>query len=429
MVAGIPHSHGRLGPLVEVLGKPLSLINQVLQNVEARQGGVALDGKPDAAGWSAQVKPVLSHQDGHSGRRLRGLAWGLVLLTLAGWLLMNRPMLMTYFQPSPLAATQHKGIAPPVVAPSAAAEPEVEAVAIPAPAISSTPQLTRSLFSAWQSESPVVVSPVPPRHQPVFNAAPAKAVLAPQVEGEFSIKPAETTAANPVVSVIEPPLEAANTAKQVKSNQEEPGVRGVVNKQVRPDQEVNLLIQRAVDHEQKGRLNEALVTLRQAINSYPQSEDARQLLAAYLFESKQDSEAVAVLQTGIKQYPGQIGLSKSLAKWQLSHGQPEPVLQTLKPVANLLIQDAESQWMLAMAYQQTGQHAAALPHFERATVLRPGVAQWMVAYAISLQAAGQSAQALQQLQLAYNMPLSERLSEFVSQRIRQLGGTVPVRSE
>lgn len=430
MVAGIPHGYGRLGPLVEVLGKPLSLINQVLQNVEARQGSAALDGKPDAAGWSAQVKPVLSHQDGHSGRMLRRLAWGLVLLALAGWLLMNGPMLMAYFQPAPLAAKQHKGIVPPKVAPSVAAEPEVEAVAIPAPAISSTPQLTRSLFSAWQSESPVVVSPVPPRHPPVVaNAAPAKAVPAPQVEGEFSIKPAEATAANPVVSVIEPPLEAANTAKQVKSNQEEAVVRGVVNKQVRPDQEVNLLIQRAVDHEQKGRLNEALVTLRQAINSYPQSEDARQLLAAYLFESKQDSEAVSVLQTGIKQYPGQIGLSKSLAKWQLSHGQPEPVLQTLKPVANLLIQDAESQWMLAMAYQQTGQHAAALPHFERATVLRPGVAQWMVAYAISLQAAGQSAQALQQLQLAYNMPLSERLSEFVSQRIRQLGGTVPARNE
>lgn len=429
MVAGIPHGHGRLGPLVQVLGKQLSLINQVLQNVEGRQGGVALDGKPDTAGWSAQVKPVLSHQGAHSSHWLRRLAWGLVLLALAGWLLMNWPMLMAYFKPAPLAATQNKVIAPPIVAPSVAAEPAVEAVAIPAPAISSTPQLTRSLFSAWQSESPVVVSPVPPRHPPVANAAPAKAVPAPQVEGEFSIKLAEATAANPVVSVIEPPLEAANTAKQVKSNQEEPGVRGVVNKQLRPDQEVNLLIQRAVDHEQKGRLNEALVTLRQAINSYPQSEDARQLLAAYLFESKQEPEAVAVLQAGIKQYPGQIGLSKSLAKWQLSHGQPEAVLQTLKPVANLLIQDAESQWMLAMAYQQTGQHAAALPHFERATVLRPGVAQWMVAYAISLQAAGQSAQALQQLQLAYNMPLSERLSDFVSQRIRQLGGTVPARNE
>lgn len=407
----------------------MSLINQVLQNVEARQGGVALDGQSEAAGWSAQVKPVLSHQGTHSSRWLRRLAWGLVLLVLAGWLLMNWPLLMAYFHPAPSAASQNKGIAPQVVAPSVAAEPEVEAVAIPAPAITSTPQLTKSLFSAWQSESPAVVSPVPPRHQPVVNAAPAKVAPAPQVEGEFSIKPAEATAANPVVSVIEPPLEAANTAKQVKSIQEESGVRGVVNKQVRPDQEVNLLIQRAVDHEQKGRFNEALVTLRQAINSYPQSEDARQLLAAYLFESKQEQEAVAVLQAGIKQYPGQIGLSKSLAKWQLSHGQPEPVLQTLKPVANLLIQDAESQWMLAMAYQQTGQHAAALPHFERATMLRPGVAQWMVAYAISLQAAGQSAQALQQLQLAYNMPLSERLSEFVSQRIRQLGGTVPARSE
>lgn len=408
----------------------MSLINQVLQNVEAR-GSTVLDGRPEAAGWDAQVKPVLLHQGTSAHAWIKWLLLGCLLLALIAGLQMNGSWLLSYFHPAHVTEPASNTMIPKVTSASASVAPMAEAVPVQAASAWEPPQLTKSLFSAWQSDPSAAVI-----HQPVRNKsatepafAPVKAPVATQVEGEFTMKPAETVVASPVVSVIEPPLEAANAAKLAKNNEGDPGPKGVVNKQVRPDQEVNLLIQRAVDHEQKGRLSEALATLRQALTTYPQSEDARQLLAAYLFESRQEVEAVSVLQTGLKQYPGQIGLAKALAKWQLSHGQPDAVLQTLKPVANLLIQDAESQWMLAMAYQQTAQHAAALPHFERAITLQPGRAQSMVAYAISLQAAGQPTQALQQFQLAYQLPLSDRLSEFVSQRIRQLGGTVSTHSE
>ena len=397
----------------------MSLINQVLQNVEARQGGAATDG------WAGQVKPVLSHQS-TSGGWVKRLVWGLVLLAMAGWLLtINWPMLAARLHTNGQRAVSSQQ--PTVVT---ALKPAVPVTDVATPDVQpawTPPQLTKSLFSAWQSET---ASPVATHAKPVTPAqpVPAKTGIAPQIEGEFTIKPVAQAVANPVVSAIEPPLDVSNALKPARA-EEESGPKGIVNKQIRPEQEVNVQIQRAVDQEQKGRLNEALGILRQVLNTSPQSEDARQLLAAYLFESKQEQEAVAVLQSGIKQFPGQIGLSKSLAKWQMARGQSEAVLQTLKPAANLFIQDAEVQWMQAMAYQQTGQHAAALPHFERAITLRPGHAPWIVAYAISLQAAGQPAQALQQLQQAYNLPLSDRLSEFVGQRIRQLGGTAVVRSE
>jgi len=392
----------------------LSLINQVLQNVEARQGGAATDG------WAGQVKPVLSHQS-TSGGWVKRLVWGLVLLALAGWLVtINWPMLAARLHTGQQTVSSQQ----PTVVAVTPAEPLTDAATQDVHPAWMPPQLTKSLFSAWQSET---ASPVATRAKPA-QPVPAKTGVAPQIEGEFTIKPAAQAVANPEVSAIEPPLDVANALKPSRT-EDESGPKGIVNKQIRPEQEVNVQIQRAVDQEQKGRLNEALGILRQVLNTSPQSEDARQLLAAYLFESKQEQEAVAVLQSGIKQFPGQIGLSKSLAKWQMARGQSEAVLQTLKPAANLFIQDAEVQWMLAMAYQQTGQHAAALPHFERAITLRPGHAPWIVAYAISLQAAGQPAQALQQLQQAYNLPLSDRLSEFVGQRIRQLGGTAVVRSE
>lgn len=398
----------------------MSLINQVLQNVEARQGS-------PADSWAGQVKPVLSSQPVSSGRWVNRLIGGGLVVAAASWVWLNGPMLLAYLYPQHVTAmTAVTRTTPASPTTETANKPLSIAAATASKGVEDTtwaaPQLTKSLFSAWHAEpasGKVAVLPAVNKMKPGLTAAnPAT----PQVEGEFSMKAADHAAVTVATIESASPLQAG--VMQNKAEDEKSADKGLVNKHVRPEQEVNVLIQRAVDHEQKGRLNEALVLLRQALTTTPQSEDARQLLAAYLFESKQDAEAVSVLQSGIKQFPAQVGLSKSLAKWQLAHGQAEALLQTLKPAANALAQDAESQWMLAMAYQQTGQHTAALPHFERAITLRPGYAQWMVAYAISLQTAGQNAQALQQLQQAQSLPLSERLLEFVTQRIRQLGGNV-----
>ena len=76
-----------------------------------------------------------------------------------------------------------------------------------------------------------------------------------------------------------------------------------------------------------------------------------------------------------------------------------------------------------MAYQQSGQHAFAVPYFDQALKLQPGQAQWYVAAAMSLQALGQNAVALNQLQTAQNLPMSERMADFVAQRIQQLSVT------
>lgn len=400
----------------------MSLINQVLKNVEGRQGAAISDG------WSGQIKPVLVQQAPASWwRRLIPVV---LLIGLVVWMYLQWPVLMDWARLQQ-SGSQGKTLPPVLVAGAHAHEKESQRPPAERPRTNAAPQLTRTLFSDWRTqldtpsqpaETPkIALQPKGVSPQVASQAMPAKVAALPQVEGEFMIKPVESTPAT-VVSAIEPPLVTTGTGKH-KAQTEPESAKGLVQKQLRPEQEVNQLIQRALDHEQKGRMSEAMATLRQALVTYPQSEDARQWLAAYLFESKQDQEAITLLQTGIKQYPDQVNLSKSLAKWQLAHGQPEAVLSTMKPVAKAFSQDAESQWMMAMAYQQTGQHASALTHFERANTLRPGQAQWMVAYAISLQAAGQSAQALQQLQLAQSLPLSERLAEFVGQRIRQLGGS------
>lgn len=391
----------------------MSLINQVLQDVEKRQAGDA------HASWAGQVRPVLQVSIPDTERNwLKSLFWLLLLVgaaclivyTHADWLrLLNR-----------WSAPEQQALP---IAMAKTASPQAALIGPVNPPVQSAhlwDGLARTLSGNWQSETHAAVKEVPKLATVATEGLSAKNTHQ-NTQALSSVEAgAEVPAASePVLKGAQPevmPMGAPKTTGQTGGWTD----KGMVNKQVKPDQEVNVLIQRAEDQEQKGRSSEALALLRQAVVAYPQSEDARQLLVSYLFEAKQDAEAVALLRTGLKSYPEQRGLRKLLAKWQLSHGQPEAVLETLKPMLQESTPDAELSWMLAMANQQSGQHGQALPYFERAINLQPGHAQWYVAYALSLRAAGQANQALQQLQMAQNLPLSERMSEFVSQQIKQL---------
>lgn len=369
----------------------MSLINQVLHNVEKRQG-VGMSHV-----WGAQVKPVIGHPPVGGLRFKRALGILLVLLAAGGvWWWPQLPGAPL----APPAATAGRPLAQ-------TAAPAANSAAMRPVAGWPGPQLTRVLSSAWQVEPAGKVARADA--QSTFATAGVSDIPVAKAEGEVHSPPTQ-----PVAIHLLP--EAVGRAKSAP-------VSGVVSKQVKPEQEVNVMIQRALDHEQKGRGSEALATLRQAVERYPQSEDARQLLASTLLDHGEEAEALALLQGGIRQYPEQGMLRKSLAKWQLSHTQPAAALENLRPLAQSSAQDAEWQWMMAMACQQTGQHAEALPYFEQAIVLHPGQAQSYVAYAVSLQMLGQRAQALQQLRTAQDLPMSERMSAFVTQRIQQLSAT------
>ena len=399
----------------------VSLINQVLQDVEKRQAGDA------HASWAGQVRPVLQVSTADTGRNwLKSALWLLLLVgigylivhTRADWMPWLNRWSASEQRLAPIAALP--GVNVKRASPQAAPE---GAVNLPAQSVRLWDGLARTLSGNWQSESQPSAKDVPK-----VATVTTDALLSPKKRHQNTQDVASADASAEVPAAGEPVLKGikpeaiAMVAPRVTGQAGGQVDKGSVSKQVKPDQEVNILIQQAVDQEQKGRSSEALALLRQAVAAYPQSEDARQLLASYLFEAKQDAEAVALLRAGLKSYPDQRSLRKSLAKWQLSHGQPEAVLETLKPMLQEAGPDAELNWMLAMANQQSGQHGQALPYFERAINLQPGHAQWYVAYALSLRAAGQASQALQQLQMAQNLPLSERMSEFVSQQIKQLNG-------
>lgn len=377
----------------------MSLINQVLQHVEQRQGELPMRASP----WAAQVRPVLPEAV-HSGTRWPDWRWLLVLSLLVLVALTWPALWQSPWQSlSSWFSSRHS-------------VPSVEAVPVRIPAAQATvmawdgrPQLARTLSADWQTlpDAPQAAAVVErPRAEEARLGSTAKTANTPAPVKPAQVnRPENPAGAGKLAGVEHPPA---------------PATPGQVLKQLKPEQQANVLIQRALDHAQKGRLSEALETLRQAVAQHPQSEEARLLLSGHLFEDQQEQAAVALLQSGIASYPEQGGLRKALARWQLTHAQPAAVLTTLKPMSQMAAKDADWQWMMAMAYQQSGQHALAVSYFEQAIQLQPGQAPWYVADAMSLQALGQTATALQVLQTAQNFPMSERMADFVAQRIQQL---------
>lgn len=402
----------------------MSLINQVLQSVELRQDNAGYEF------WSAQVKPVLDDTSSTMRYgRLKHALFFLAALSVVSGLGAHFHVLERFSSHDAVDATLPdktvmghllpKNITQPVSSPFA--ESPVEQMSL----LDARPKLTRTLFSVWQStlsselatvQRSKAAATVSLKVQP---SLPKSQQPAPQADETSVALSAESNDQPVIVSTLSPLPEADSEKIDRQAD-----TKIVVTKQLRPGQEANQMVQRAIDHEQKGRMSEAVNVLRQTLDQYPQSQEARQLLVGYLFDTKQDQEALNLLLSAIKQYPEQAIFSKVLAKWQLGHGQAEAVISTLKPVASMLMQDAEFHWIVSMAYQKMGQHAAALPYFERANALRPNQPQWIIAYALSLEANGQNVQAIQQFQIAQGLPLSERLSEFVTQRLHQLGSAV-----
>lgn len=418
----------------------MSLINQVLHAVEQRQ----------SLAHGPALKPVLPDHAADKSRTMLGWAGrgvplliGLLLLTGLTMVMQRDPSFLAHVDAPIQRLWARLQSAMPVSLPTvlpnttqtlSPVQTQQASQRIPLSLGDAQPRLERQLIHHWQQAVDAAVIP----H--ADHARAAAAVTASTRDGQ-SLTASQDPMAQTVPAVAEstvapsatastpttgPALARAGAATNLNNSNMTATIassKGHVLKQVKPDQSANEWIQRAMDHEQKGRMTEAMQAAKQAVAMAPASEDARLLLSSYQFETGLEAEAVQTLQAGIQAQTDSVALRKALAKWQLGHAQALAGIDVLKPVAASSAQDAEWHWLLAMCYQQSGQHQAALPWFERATSLSPAQAQWLVAYAVSLQAAGQPTQALQQLQAAQNLPMSERMAEFVAQRVQQLSAT------
>lgn len=117
-------------------------------------------------------------------------------------------------------------------------------------------------------------------------------------------------------------------------------------------------------------------------------------------------------------------LARELARMQLADGQVGQALALLKRLEPQLVQVADVWAMRGNAAQRLGQHAEAAQSYQKALVLRPDEARWMLGAAVSLAAHGQTAAAGE---LADKARVMGALRPDVASYLRQLG--VVIRSD
>jgi MSHA biogenesis protein MshN len=193
-----------------------------------------------------------------------------------------------------------------------------------------------------------------------------------------------------------------------------------VSKQMNAEQKSAHEYQLAVNYIQQGRIAEAQDMLKSALETNPQFDDARLALIGLLVENNRRDEAIQYLKTGLELVPAKTAYAETLARLQLDAGQGQAALSTLQAYERYANNDASYQGLMALILQKQGLHAEAIQHYQQALSREAGQPSWLIGMGLSLQADGRLEEAKDVYQKALASQLNPDMSQFVSQRLKQV---------
>lgn len=352
----------------------MSLINQMLQDLEQRQGA---SGKTQPISGEVRAVPATATPF--------PLKWGVlavlgIVVGLVAWAYLGMK------QPEPaVIAEPAVAVAPPVPVPAVELpQPAPVAAAVPAPVENPTPP-------ASSGQRPPVPVPV------------AEPVPSPIISAETALP------------VVEPLPKAKLASKTV------PGHASAPIKTVSTGQQSDNLYRQSLAQLQQGRVSEAQDALNKALALNPGNLKARQTLLGLLVESGRADEASQLLRDGLALSPEQSGFSMALARLQVEAGDGAAALGTLREGLPHAEEDAEYHAFYAALLQRDEQHADAVQHYLTALRSNPAMPAWLVGIGISLQAQGNTGDAAAAFRRAQETgQLTPQLAQFVEQRLKLL---------
>lgn len=390
----------------------MSVINKMLQDLDARQGGTA-----EAS--QLYTKPAAAADNGMQVR-LVVAAVGVALLaggTAFGWRYWHKPKQLA---PAPVPAKVVLMPPPATVTPLAAAQapaPVSESASVPAPAPVSASAVVPGPKLAPEP-APVTVAPSP--------AASARVVQPAQVSSSEAGAAPPTPSAHVTVKVAADKHVTAKKhgKREVKVAGPKPAPAkadqvGAQGKEETPSQKAESAYRRGVASIQEGYVNDGIVALEQALQANPRHDAARQTLVRVLIDNKRTEEAIGLMQAGLTLDPRQPSMAMLLARLQIEHGGTgiDTLMRSLPYAGN----NAEYHAFLAGALQRQQRHGEAV---EQYVIALRGAAQngvWLMGLGISLQAEHRDAEALDAFRKAKNVgTLSAELLAFVDAKIQQL---------
>lgn len=371
----------------------MSLINQMLQDLESRPGDGGLPG--------GMYRDVRATGALPAGRRLGWLLLALALCAVAagGYLALTRFVALAPAPTLPAALSLQ-------ISAALLAVESIEASPAPEALPQAMPSLTISPATPAAAPAPAPVPVAPPMgRMPVTPAPPAMEPLVPA--------PSARDRGNPL-----PPLFApAPVPERARAEVAPPPPQ----KEATARQLAEIEFRRGVTAVRQGRSAEGITLFERALTLDPSYADARRSLIAELVETNNIDAAIPRMQEGLAANRADSALAMTLARIQLDRGQAKAAIETLSRSLPYDRERAENHAFMAGLLQKENRHREAIDYYLNALRKAPRNAVWWMGVGISLQAEKRIPEARDAFSRAAALGgLSPDLQTFVQQRLDQL---------
>lgn len=365
----------------------MSLINQMLKDIDERQG-------PPSSDSALRAGLIGSPRiESRSSRMLISIGLGLGSLLVVGVVFYRGGLPVQSRTAAEPSLAQSPSVNPP-----AARVPQIAELPVPSQPVIASANSPSASINALPPASATPASPIATLTTPPIAVPVAKASTA-------SLKTESMASTVTKPSVASPKLESA----------------GSVAKVITPQHQSENLYRDAVAMIRQGRNVDAQGILEKSLSTYPSNHDARLVLARLLIDMRQIPEAKKLLLEGLQIDFQKTQFSMSLAHAYMQSADLESAIGVLQKGMAAAGDDADYHALLAALLQRKSQHEEAVKHYVKALRQAPDSANWLVGLAISLQAQQQYMGAAEAYQRAIDLGLSPQLAQFSQERLRQMG--------
>lgn len=430
----------------EFSGGPVSLINQMLRDIDARRSNNG--DSPLAAHDEVRVLPAAKTMPlakvwlgvAAVGVIGAGAFFGGAYLFPSAPGLSAAPPLSASLLPVPVVPV------PPVAA--GAANPTAAPVAAPAaPAVVSAPMPAAVPDARLPKREAATAVPPDGAKTPTgkINEPPVAKTVEKNAEkiadktaekvaekSEKSLKPA--TARIPTVRADEPaiaPVPSESPAKRrdaaaTRFAAAQPAGGARANPSIErsnavraPRERAELEYRKAIEDANLGRMSDAVDGLQRALREDAQHIPARQLLLKFLLEAKRTDEALPVLQDGLQAQPAHVGWAMSLARLQVDRGDLGGAWTTLEQTLPAAGNNADYLGFAGYVARRLGRNDDAAARYLAATRVAPADGRWWLGLGLAFDAEGRVNEARDALTRAKACGnLNAELSAIVERKLR-----------
>jgi len=232
----------------------------------------------------------------------------------------------------------------------------------------------------------------------------------PELQADFLLEKV-TAEAKPVLQ-MQPPMEAGPTDAE---NQQPAGRFKKVALALSGEEEYQSALRLA----EEGQLDKAIQRLAILVEKYPNDHVARESLIRFLIQSDRQEQAEEHLAAGLRLQPHYPPFIEIKARFLVDNGQVFQALHLLKKAPPALATYPEYYSFLAALYQRLGQLPAAENLYQQLTALHPEKGVWWLGLAVTEEALGKTAQAMEAYGKADHSPdLDPELRGYVGTRLR-----------